>query len=183
MTTRNISTFTALSRTARSQLILALQWMTTKEARGKVTRVRADKRAERVVNGVGSRTHIKYAEAALSRGRLPGKLTRKYRSSLSNQIKQDQRLDLTIGITGQRGEVPSSVNTFVRTPHRCVRARTLTQRPRTLRNCGVYAHRPFHACGHRGTTMILMFARRFAPPPSSPARPFSLRIHSSLGGS
>lgn len=84
-----------------------------------------------------------------------------------NLIKQDQRLDLTIGIIGrveQRG-VPS-VSTLV-CEWGCAHLRGAPDPPQR----GIYASRPFHACRCIGT-MILMFARHFTLLSFLPSNPF-----------
>lgn len=76
-----------------------------------------------------------------------------------NQIKQDQRLGLTIGITW--GEVLYSVSLLHSASEprgertRCARANPTSADPR---QCVCR----FHARSAIGTTMILMFARRIA---------------------
>lgn len=89
-----------------------------------------------------------------------------------NLIKQDQRLDLTIGITGrvaQRGGVPSANTLGVR-----VRVRTLTQHPgpsATWRMCTPAVSRMQKRIG----TMILMFARHFTLLSFLPSNQFESR--------
>lgn len=84
-----------------------------------MTRVRADKRADERGGEGGKWGRFAYAYKICRGGAISRLIAWKTHAKISilacNQIKQDQRLDLTIGITGQRGGVPSSVNTFVRT--------------------------------------------------------------------
>lgn len=162
------------------------EWQRRHTKQGGDDWARADKRADERDREGSKWGRFAYAYKICRGGAISRPIAWKTHAKISilacNQIKQDQWLDLTIGITGQRGGVPSSANTFVRM---CVHASTHTHTNTHahthiyiyLRNapdppqCYVYVHRTFHACSHGGT-MILMFACSFALPSFLPLNLF-----------